>query len=130
MKTPPASTSGDHAINFSSPVAMFFSITRAVSLPSEERSEADFPSAVKARNARISFGPAFNHVFHGELASLRVVPLTLNERGLAPENHIQTRGRPSFARGEDAARILSRVETLSAPYGTRMIVRDGVGLIG
>lgn len=66
----------------------------------------------------------------GELASLRFVPVTLNEHGLAPENHLQTRGRPSFARGEDAARILARVEALCAPYGARITVRDGVGLIG
>jgi poly-gamma-glutamate capsule biosynthesis protein CapA/YwtB (metallophosphatase superfamily) len=39
------------------------------------------------------------------------------------------RGRPQLAEGELAAKILSDVERLSKPFGTRLSVRSGVGYI-
>jgi poly-gamma-glutamate synthesis protein (capsule biosynthesis protein) len=39
------------------------------------------------------------------------------------------RGWPRAAAGETAARILTRLEELSAPYGTDIVIEDGVGVI-
>lgn len=34
-----------------------------------------------------------------------------------------------LAKGDNAQRILERYQTLSAPYGTEIVIRDGVGVI-
>jgi len=39
------------------------------------------------------------------------------------------RGRPMLARGEHATRILQRIQRLSVPYGTRMDIVDGTGVV-
>ncbi len=39
------------------------------------------------------------------------------------------RGRPRMAEGPLAAKILGDVERLSAPFGTRMTVRNGIGYV-
>jgi len=44
-------------------------------------------------------------------------------------NHPFTEGRPLIAKGEDAVRILDRYRQLSEPFGTRIEIRDGVGII-
>lgn len=43
--------------------------------------------------------------------------------------HPLTEGRPLLATGEDALRILERYKRLSAPLGTEITIRDGVGVI-
>jgi hypothetical protein len=43
--------------------------------------------------------------------------------------HPGTEGRPIMAKGEDAVRILDRYRRLSEPFGTRVEIRDGVGVI-
>ena len=38
------------------------------------------------------------------------------------------RGRPVLAEGEVANRVLERVRSLSARYGTKVVIRDGIGI--
>ena len=40
------------------------------------------------------------------------------------------RGRPVLAEGEVANRVLERVARLSRRYGTKVEVRNGVGIVG
>ena len=44
-------------------------------------------------------------------------------------DHPLTEGRPMLAKGEDAVRIVDRYRRLSEPYGTKIEIRDGVGVI-
>jgi poly-gamma-glutamate capsule biosynthesis protein CapA/YwtB (metallophosphatase superfamily) len=44
-------------------------------------------------------------------------------------DHPATEGRPMLAKGEDAVRILDRFRRLSEPFGTRVEIQDGVGVI-
>jgi len=43
--------------------------------------------------------------------------------------HPLTEGRPMLAKGENAVRILERFRKLSAPYGTEVVIKDGIGVI-
>lgn len=43
--------------------------------------------------------------------------------------HPLTEGRPMLAKGEDAFRILDRYRRLSEPFGTRIEIADGIGII-
>jgi poly-gamma-glutamate synthesis protein (capsule biosynthesis protein) len=43
--------------------------------------------------------------------------------------HPFTEGRPMMAKGDDANRILDRYHRLSEPFGTRIEIRDGIGII-
>ncbi|MCI5078256.1 CapA family protein [Oricola sp.] len=43
--------------------------------------------------------------------------------------HPLTEGRPILAKGDNAARILERYKRLSAPFGTQVEIRDGVGIV-
>lgn len=63
----------------------------------------------------------------GRLASLDLVPVALNESGLSEKTFYQTRGRPTLAQGSDAARILSRLQQLSLPYGSEIRVSGDAG---
>lgn len=60
----------------------------------------------------------------GELTELALHPITL---GFGRPAWI--RGRPMLARGELATKILNDLVERSAPYGTRIEVRDGVGYV-
>ncbi|HSR41266.1 MAG TPA: CapA family protein [Longimicrobiales bacterium] len=60
----------------------------------------------------------------GALRELRLHPLTLGF-GEPPA----ARGRPMFARGELARKILTDLVERSAPYGTRIRIVDGVGVV-
>jgi poly-gamma-glutamate synthesis protein (capsule biosynthesis protein) len=59
-----------------------------------------------------------------ELTALELHPITL---GFGEPAWV--RGRPMLARGELAEKILNDVIERSAPYGTRIEVRDGVGFV-
>jgi len=50
----------------------------------------------------------------GRLVALDLVPVVLNENGIAPDLFYETRGRPTIAEGTDAERILARLQKLSA----------------
>jgi poly-gamma-glutamate capsule biosynthesis protein CapA/YwtB (metallophosphatase superfamily) len=54
----------------------------------------------------------------GALAEMRLTPVQLNAEGV--DGDATTRGRPSLARGAEAAAILDRLGELSAPFGTRI----------
>ena len=59
-----------------------------------------------------------------QLAGIRLYPITLGF-GL-PRSQ---RGRPMFATGELGEKILLDLIERSAPYGTRIQIRDGVGVV-
>ena len=48
---------------------------------------------------------------------------------LAHEVPRSQRGTPRMASGETARRILENVAALPAPYGTRVEIEDGIGII-
>jgi poly-gamma-glutamate synthesis protein (capsule biosynthesis protein) len=50
-------------------------------------------------------------------------------RSVGSGEHSLTEGRPMLAKGEDAVRIIERYRRLSAPLGTEIVIRDGVGII-
>lgn len=58
------------------------------------------------------------------LERINLYPAELGFEESRPE-----RGWPRAAGGETAARILNRLEKLSAPYGTEIAIEDGVGVI-
>lgn len=58
------------------------------------------------------------------LTRIRLVPVQL---GFGKPR--SQRGRPAPALGEDAARILSRLQTLSASFGTKIVIEKDLGLI-
>ena len=49
-----------------------------------------------------------------------LTPVQLNETGIGGAADFATRGRPSIARGGDAAAILTMLAKLSEPFGTRL----------
>ncbi len=60
----------------------------------------------------------------GRLAELALHPISLGHGGAR-----QVRGRPMLASPELGQKILNDLTTLSAPFGTRIGVRDGVGYV-
>lgn len=60
----------------------------------------------------------------GKLKEIKIYPI---EQGFGRPR--PQRGRPVLAEGEVAARVLARVARLSARYGTKLSVRDGIGVI-
>lgn len=52
-----------------------------------------------------------------------LTPVQMNAIGIGGAADLATRGRPSIAKGEDAAAILASLAQLSQPFGTRL--RDG-----
>ncbi len=63
--------------------------------------------------------------FHGKaLAELRLHPITL---GFSRPRHV--RGRPLLADAELGRKILGDLARLSEPFGTRLELRDGVGVV-
>ena len=59
----------------------------------------------------------------------RLVELALHPIGLGFGAPRQVRGRPMLADAPLAQKILNDLSTLSAPFGTRLTVRDGVGYV-
>jgi poly-gamma-glutamate synthesis protein (capsule biosynthesis protein) len=63
--------------------------------------------------------------FVGEcLTEIRIYPIDLGHK--RPRTQ---RGRPVPAQGETADRILKRIQRLSAKYGTKVDIRDGIGVV-
>lgn len=60
----------------------------------------------------------------GKLQEIKIYPI---DQGFGRPR--SQRGRPVLAEGEVAERVLARVARLSARYGTRVSVRDGIGAI-
>jgi poly-gamma-glutamate capsule biosynthesis protein CapA/YwtB (metallophosphatase superfamily) len=58
----------------------------------------------------------------GALTEMTLTPVQLNAEGI--DGDLATRGRPSLARGADSVGIFDRLDTLSAPFGTK-ITRTG-----
>jgi poly-gamma-glutamate capsule biosynthesis protein CapA/YwtB (metallophosphatase superfamily) len=54
----------------------------------------------------------------GRLAEMILTPVRLNDEGV--DSDPATRGRPSLARGDEAAAILDRLAALSSPFGTTL----------
>nr|WP_281349912.1 CapA family protein [Pseudomonas karstica] len=74
----------------------------------------------------------------GKLSKLYLHPVEMGRESIsgAPLHrrtgngeHPLTEGRPMLAKGENAVRILKRYKELSEPYGTRIEILDGVGVI-
>lgn len=59
----------------------------------------------------------------------RLVEVALHPIDLGFGRPRQVRGRPLLADAPLAAKILNDVQTLSAPFGTKVTVRDGVGYV-
>lgn len=74
----------------------------------------------------------------GELSKVFLHPVEMG-RDSTPEGELRrrtgkgehplTEGRPMLAKGDNAVRILERYKQLSEAYGTRIEIRDGVGII-
>jgi poly-gamma-glutamate capsule biosynthesis protein CapA/YwtB (metallophosphatase superfamily) len=54
----------------------------------------------------------------GRFGGARLVPLQLNSEGIGGPGDLETRGRPSLARGADAEAILGRLDALSRPFAS------------
>jgi len=64
----------------------------------------------------------------GNLKTLEIVPVVLNESSDDPSKHAPTRGRPRIATGGDASRILRRLQTLSREVGgDHIVIENGRG---
>lgn len=61
--------------------------------------------------------------------SVSLIPVQLNAVGEGGPSDLKTRGRPSFAQGPDADRILKHLEELSAPFGTTLSIGSGRGAL-
>jgi hypothetical protein len=59
-----------------------------------------------------------------KLARVEIHPI---EQGFA--RPLPQRGRPMLAQGEVANRVLDRVTRLSQRYGTKVVSRNGIGII-
>ncbi|MGA9367526.1 MAG: CapA family protein [Steroidobacteraceae bacterium] len=59
----------------------------------------------------------------GEVSEIRLYPMTIES------SHAPTDGRPRPADPEQARQILARLRAMSAPYGTRIKIVNGVGII-
>lgn len=69
------------------------------------------------------------HYRDERLQQIELVPVALNELGDDPARQNETRGRPRLATGEDAARILGRLQTLSNGFGTTIRIARERGFI-
>ena len=61
---------------------------------------------------------------HGELKEIRLHPIDLDAFGRASR-----RGVPVLAGADKAHSILKRLQDLSEPFGTRIAIEDGVGIV-
>ncbi len=62
----------------------------------------------------------------GKLVEVRLYPADLGQDGTRPISKV---GNPSAASPEMARRVLEKVQTLSKPFGTRIAIENGVGVI-
>ena len=60
----------------------------------------------------------------GELSAVELHPITLGFGKPRPD-----RGRPRLAGPEIGQKIIADLQRLSEPFGTRIIYRDGIGLV-
>ena len=60
---------------------------------------------------------------HGEVSEIRLYPMVIES------SHARTDGRPRPADAAQARQILDRIQALSAPYGTRIRIVNGMGII-
>ncbi|MGH8179567.1 MAG: CapA family protein [Steroidobacteraceae bacterium] len=60
---------------------------------------------------------------HGEVSEIRLYPMVIES------SPARSDGRPRPADATQARRILDRIQVLSAPYGTRVRIVNGVGII-
>ena len=65
----------------------------------------------------------------GQLASVQLVPVVLGDKAGHCDGEYDARRYPFMARGDRARGILERVERLSAPFGTRMRIEEGIGVL-
>jgi poly-gamma-glutamate synthesis protein (capsule biosynthesis protein) len=54
----------------------------------------------------------------GRFVAAQLTPVQMNAVGIGGPKDLETRGRPSLAKGEDAKAILANLATLSKPFGT------------
>ncbi|WP_213980312.1 CapA family protein [Sphingomonas sp. dw_22] len=89
------------------------------------------PELVFARNAQAYSNPLFlesviatSRFVDGAVAEIRLYPLDLGstEKGAG-------RGVPRLADAHVGRRVLERLQALSAPFGTRIVIEKGVGVI-
>ena len=92
---------------------------------------ATTPEMLQARNAaRFADSELYESVIavsrftNGQLSEIRLYPLDL---GVTLEGAV--RGVPKLADAVTGSRILERLQRLSAPYGTKITVEGGVGVI-
>jgi hypothetical protein len=60
---------------------------------------------------------------HGQVSEIRLYPMSIES------SHAPTDGRPRPAGPQEARRILARLQAMSAVYGTRIEIVNGVGII-
>jgi poly-gamma-glutamate capsule biosynthesis protein CapA/YwtB (metallophosphatase superfamily) len=65
----------------------------------------------------------------GRFRETRLTPLQLNAIGVGGPTDLETRGRPSIARGADADAILDRLAELSRPFGTPLTRKDATAIL-
>ena len=92
---------------------------------------ATTPELLQARNARQFSDPklyesviAVSRYVGGEVAEIRLYPIDLGVTGTGAG-----RGVPKMADAEVGRRILERMQRLSEPFGTRITIEKGVGVI-
>lgn len=95
------------------------------------RGSATIPELLQARAARIFDDPdlyesviAVSHFKDGALSEIRLHPIDLGVEATGAG-----RGVPKTANAAIGARILARLQRLSQPYGTRIDIVSGVGII-
>lgn len=69
------------------------------------------------------------HYRDSQLRQVELVPIMLNEIGDDPLRQNETRGRPRIATGDDAQRILARLQKRSASFGTPLQIAGERGWI-
>ena len=89
------------------------------------------PELLQARNAKSFSDPnlyesviATTHFRDGRLTEVRLYPIDLGVTATGA-----ARGVPHMADAATGARILERLQRLSAPFGTRIDIVKGVGVI-
>ena len=68
----------------------------------------------------------------GELTELKLYPTdaTAGEIWVDGKSGLVNRGvRPVMAKGEEARKIIERYTKLSAPFGTEIEFKDGIGIV-
>lgn len=59
------------------------------------------------------------------VASMAFTPVQMNDTGLGGATDMETRGMPDIVTGDAGIRILERLASISAPYGTKMRIANG-----